>query len=68
VHLDRGAYQHDRGSPKVEQPFPPEDGIGILTTGDASVAVLTVLIQGNLARPRDLTRRGRSSRQKSEPK
>jgi hypothetical protein len=55
------------GSPKAEQPFPPEDGIGILTTADNAVAVVTVLVQGNLARPSDLTRRGRSSRQKSVP-
>ena len=45
------------GSAKAEQPFPPEDGIGILTTADDAVAVVTVLMQGNLARPSDLTRR-----------
>ena len=54
-------------SAKAEQPFPPEDGIGILTTADDAVAVVTVLMQGNLARPSDLTRRARSSRQKSAP-
>jgi hypothetical protein len=53
------------GSPKAEEPFPPEDGIGILKTADDAVAVVTVLIQGNLTRPSDLTRRSRSSRQKS---
>jgi hypothetical protein len=53
------------GSPKTEQPFPPEDGISILTTADNAVAIVTVLMQGNLARPSDLTRRARSSRQKS---
>jgi hypothetical protein len=52
------------GSPKAEQPFPPEDGIGILTTADDAVAVVTILIQGNLARPSDLTRRARSKRRK----
>jgi hypothetical protein len=44
---------------KVEQPFPTEDGIGILKTGDDAVAVVTVLVQGNLARPSDLSRRAR---------
>ncbi len=45
------------GSRKIEQPFPAEDGVGILRTNDDSVAVATVLIQGNLARPSDLSRR-----------
>jgi hypothetical protein len=45
------------GSRKIEQPFPAEDGIGILKTGDDAVAVVTVLVQGNLARPSDLSRR-----------
>jgi hypothetical protein len=39
------------GSPKAEPPFPPEDGIGILKTEDGAVAVVTVLMQGNLPRP-----------------
>ena len=49
------------GSPKAEQPFPPEDGVDVLTTADDAVAVITVLMQGNLARPSDLTRRARPS-------
>jgi hypothetical protein len=53
------------GSRKVEQPFPAEDGIGVLKTEDDAIAVITVLIQGNLARPSDLSRRARSSRQQS---
>jgi hypothetical protein len=48
------------GTRKVEQPFPTEDGIGILNTGDDAVAVVTVLVQGNLARPSDLSRRARA--------
>ncbi len=53
------------GSRKVEQPFPAEEGIGILKTEDDAIAVVTVLIQGNLARPSDLSRRARSSQQQS---
>jgi hypothetical protein len=49
------------GSHKVQQPFPAEDGVGILRTEDDAIAVVTVLIQGNLARPSDLSRRERSS-------
>jgi hypothetical protein len=45
------------GSRKVEQPFPADDGIGILKTGDDAIAVVTVLVQGNLARPSDLSHR-----------
>lgn len=48
------------GSRKVGPPFPSEDGIGILETKDEAIAVVTVLIQGNLARPSDLSRRARS--------
>lgn len=44
------------GSEKTEPPFPPEDGIGILTTNDSAVAVVTILMQGNLRRPSDLSR------------
>jgi hypothetical protein len=47
------------GSQKVEQPFPPEDGIGILKTEDDAVAIVTVLLQGNFRRPSDLSRRTR---------
>ena len=47
------------GSCKNEQPFPAEEGIGILRTGDDAIAVVTVLLQGNLTRPSDLSRRGR---------
>ncbi len=49
------------GSRKVEQPFPAEDGLGILKTEDDLSAVVTVLIQGNLARPSVLSRRTESS-------
>jgi hypothetical protein len=45
-------------SAKSEGAFPPEDGLGIFlesTTG-LPVAVVTVLIQGNLLRPSDLSR------------
>jgi hypothetical protein len=37
---------------RSKQPFPTEDSIGILKTGDELVAVVTVLVQGNLARQR----------------
>jgi hypothetical protein len=47
------------GSSKVKQPFPVDEGIGILRTDDEAVAVITLLIQGNLARPSDLSRRRR---------
>ena len=47
------------GSRKVKQPFPADEGIGILRTDDDAVAVVTLLIQGNLARPSDLSRRRR---------
>jgi len=53
------------GSRKVEPPFPVEDGIGILKTEDNAIAVVTILIQGNLARPSDLSRRSRPTRQQS---
>lgn len=45
------------GSAKIAAPFPAEDGMGILKTDDGAVAVVTVLIQGNLARPSDLSRK-----------
>jgi hypothetical protein len=47
------------GSRKVQQPFPADEGIGILRTDDGAVAVVAVLIQGNLARPSDLSRQKR---------
>ena len=53
------------GTRKVEQPFPAENGIGMLKTEDDAIAVVTVLIQGNLARPSDLSRQARSSQQRS---
>lgn len=43
-------------SSKQQAPFPTEDGVGILFS-KANVAILTVLIQGHLARPSDLSRR-----------
>jgi hypothetical protein len=46
------------GSPKSEPPFPAEEGIGILRTEDDAIAVVTVLLQGSLPRPSDLSRRG----------
>jgi hypothetical protein len=56
------------GSRKVEQPFPAEDGIGVLKTADDAVAIVTVLLQGNLARPSDLTRRAPRRRENSPPR
>jgi hypothetical protein len=52
------------GSTKREAAFAAEDGIGVLTTEDGAVAVITVLIQGNLPRPSDLSRRGMKSRKR----
>ncbi len=45
-------------SPKGQAPFPAEDGLGvsILQTAQAPVCILVLLIQGNLARPSDLSR------------
>lgn len=45
-------------SPKKGPAFPPEGGIGILTrqTSGGAVHVVTVLVQGNLPRPSDLSR------------
>ena len=56
------------GSRKVEQPFPAEDGIGVPKTADDAVAIVTVLLQGNLARPSDLTRRAPRRRENSPPR
>jgi hypothetical protein len=56
------------GSRKVEQPFPAEDGIGVLKTADDAVAIVSVLLQGNLARPSDLTRRAPRRRENSPPR
>lgn len=49
------------GSQKTDHAFPAEDGIGVLTTGDDAVAIVTVLLQGNLLRPSALSRRRRQS-------
>jgi hypothetical protein len=45
-------------SPKRGAPFPMEDGLTILTHGGASatVCIVVLLVQGNLARPSDLSR------------
>jgi hypothetical protein len=45
-------------SPKRVPPFPVEDGIGVFVhqSGDTPIYVLTVLIQGNLAKPSDFSR------------
>jgi hypothetical protein len=45
-------------SPKQSPPFPAEEGIEILSrsTQDGEVCIVTVLIQGNLARPSDHSR------------
>ncbi len=43
-------------SPKNQAPFAAEDGIGILRS-KSGLPVLTILIQGGLARPSDLSRR-----------
>jgi hypothetical protein len=47
------------GSPKTQPAFPVEDGIGVFVhqTSETPIYVLTVLIQGNLARPSDFSRR-----------
>jgi hypothetical protein len=44
-------------SPKREAPFPAEDGLGIFTLGTdgAPVCIVALLVQGNLARPSDLS-------------
>jgi len=46
-------------SKKERAPFPVEDGIGILMDqqGSSSTFVIAVLLQGNLVRPSDLSRR-----------
>lgn len=45
-------------SPKQSAPMPAEDGIGLMIkpSDKGSVCVVTVLIQGNLSRPSDLSR------------
>lgn len=45
-------------SPKDAPSFPVEDGLDLLETTDpGGVGVVTLLVQGNLARPSDLSRR-----------
>lgn len=56
------------GSRKVEQAFPADEGIRILRTEDDAIAVVTLLIQGNLARPSDLSRsKQRSGLRRGKP-
>lgn len=45
-------------SPKQSPPFPAEEGVEVLLrpTQSSAVCIVTVLIQGNLARPSDLSR------------
>jgi hypothetical protein len=45
-------------SPKQSPPFPAEEGIEVLMrpTQSSEVCIVTILIQGNLARPSDLSR------------
>jgi hypothetical protein len=45
-------------SPKAQPPFPVEDGIGVFIhqSTDTPVYVLTMLIQGNMAKPSDFSR------------
>jgi hypothetical protein len=45
-------------SPKTQPPFPVEDGIGVYVhrSTETPVYVLTILIQGNLAKPSDFSR------------
>jgi len=50
------------GSRKVGPPFPADEGTGILRTEDDAITVVTLLIQGNLARPSDLSRRNATER------
>jgi hypothetical protein len=45
-------------SPKSDSPTPAEDGLGILFA-KSGIPILTLLIQGALARPSDLSRRSR---------
>jgi hypothetical protein len=40
----------------------------VLKTADDAVAIVTVLLQGNLARPSDLTRRAPRRRENSPPR
>ena len=47
-------------SPKAAAPYPAEDGMAILTS-EGSVAVATVVLQGALQRPSDLSRRRNKS-------
>jgi hypothetical protein len=46
------------GSPKLKPPFPVEDGFTVFIhqTTETPVYVLTILIQGNLAKPSDFSR------------
>jgi hypothetical protein len=46
------------GSPKTKPPFPAEDGIGVFPhqSSETPVYVLTILAQGNLAKPSDFSR------------
>jgi hypothetical protein len=46
------------GSPKDQAPAPAEDEVGVLHSA-AGLPILTVLIQGSLAKPSALSRRGR---------
>jgi hypothetical protein len=45
-------------SPKKQGPFPMEDGLSVhaIDTGTSPVYIVTLLIQGNLAKPSDLSR------------
>jgi hypothetical protein len=51
-------------SPKTKPAFPIEDGIGLLVhqATNTSVYVLTILIQGNLAKPSDFSRKRKSGK------
>jgi hypothetical protein len=45
-------------SPKAQPPFPVEDGIGVFAhqSSETPIYVLTILVQGNLAKPSDFSR------------
>jgi hypothetical protein len=51
-------------SPKVQAPFPAEDGIGLfaIKTSETPVYIVVVLLQGNLSRPSALSRASHGKR------
>jgi hypothetical protein len=58
--LDDPEFKEDsvREVPKARPPFPVEDGIGVFVhqSSETPIYVLTILVQGNLAKPSDFSR------------